>query len=155
MFAKKANIRHLQGGCTNTPAHMFWLKHNFLFFKYGRKFDDKNILHEYGNYPHMITYRINKTEEKIIKQEYYLITKADKEQLNWIFNEYILFESVPFFHDKKESIFGLTAVDKDGNILGFITAFADELGSPLESIQWWIPYIFVQPELRHQGIGCR
>jgi ribosomal protein S18 acetylase RimI-like enzyme len=147
--AEQANIRHLQGSANPTlQASMFWFKHNFCFWKYGQKLDD-------GNYYHMIFYRINKTEkENVTKQENCRIIKADKEQMNWIFDEYIINDSVPFFHDKRDDIFGFAAVDGDNNILGFITGYADEMYAPLDGRTWLIPCIFVKPELRRQGIGC-
>ena len=151
--AEQANVRHLIGSCTNTPAHMFWFKHNFCFFPYGPKIDNENNPNEHGNRPHMIFYRINKTEkENLKKQENYQIIKADKKRLHWIFDKYILNVSPQFFQDKREDISGLIAVDKDENILGFITAFPYELGSPIDGIQWVIPCIFVHPEIRRQGI---
>ena len=153
-YAEQANIQHLLGSCTNTPAHMFWLKHKFCFIIYGQKIDDVNRPQEHDNYSHMIFYRVNKTEkENYIKQENYKIIKAEKEHLNWIFDEHILNDGLKFFHDKRDDIFGLAAVDKENNVMGIITSYAYELGSPLEGVQWMIPYIYVRPELRRQGIG--
>jgi len=60
---------------------------------------------------------------------------------------------VPFFQDKRDDIFGFLAVDADENVLGFITACPDELGAPLTGTRWLIPYIFVNAELRRQGIA--
>jgi GNAT superfamily N-acetyltransferase len=149
--AEQTNVRHLLGSCINTPAHLFWFKHNFCFIIYGQKIDKPNNPHEHGNYPHWIFYRLNKKENGNYRQQKnYRIIRADKEQLNWIFNEHI---HSKFYHGKREDTFGLTAVDKDNNILGFITAYADGLGSPLEGIQWVIPYIYVRPDLRRQRIA--
>jgi ribosomal protein S18 acetylase RimI-like enzyme len=145
--AKQMNVGHLLGSCTNMPARLFWLKHNFCY-QNKQKMDD-------GDYSHMIFYRVNKTEKKIsTKQENYQIAKADSKQLDWIFDEYIVKNSLKFFHDKRNDIIALAAVDEDKKILGFITAYAFGLGSPLEGTQWTIPYIFVRPELRKQGIAC-
>ena len=151
--AEQANIRQLIGSCTNTPAHLFWLKHKFCFIMYGQKIDNANNPHEHGNYSHMIFYRLNKTEKEIPINQDYQIIKSDIEQLHWIFDEHILNDGLKFFHDKREDIFGLTAIDKDNNILGIITAYAYELGSPLSGVQWFLPYIYVKPGLRQQEIA--
>ena len=95
-------------------------------------------------------------KEEMREQKNCRIIKADKERLDWIFNEYILKtdpQIVRLCQDKKDKIFALTAMDKNENIMGFITAYADEMYAPLDGIQWWIPCIFVYPELRRQGIG--
>jgi GNAT superfamily N-acetyltransferase len=152
-FIEQADIRHLSGSCTNTPAHLFWLKNNFCFQIYGQKIDNVNNPNEHGNYPHMIFYRVNKIENNPQQQQNIKIIRADKEKIDWIFNNHFLNDSLKYFHDKREDISGLTAVDKDDNILGFITSYAYELGSPLDGIQWLVPCIYVRPELRRQGIG--
>ena len=151
--AREAGVRHLLGSCTNTPAHMFWFKHNFCFIMYGQKIDNPKAPLEHGNYPHMIVYRLNKTEKENRQPKEVQIVQANNEQLHWIFDEHILHEGLKFFRDKGEDISGLSAIDSNGNLLGIITAYAYELGAPLEGTQWMIPYIYVRPELRRQGIG--
>jgi len=145
--AEQKNIGHLQGSCTDTPAHLFWFKNNFCFIKYGQKLDNEN-------YSHMIFYRIDKTEKVNSKEhEDYRIIKAEKEQADCIFDKYILIINQEYYKDKKDDIFVFVAVDEDKNILGFITALADEMYEPLDGTVWLIPYIFVRPEFRRQGIG--
>ena len=153
--AKQENVRHLQGSANPTlKANMFWFKNNFCFFRYGQKIDNTNNPEEYGNYSKMIFYRIDKIKKENQKEQTgYRIIKADKEQANYIFDEYILNINPEYFKDKRNDIFTFSAIDKDENIAGFIMAYADEMYAPLEGNQWLIPYIFVSPELRRQGIG--
>jgi GNAT superfamily N-acetyltransferase len=110
--AEQANVIHLQGSVNPTlKANMFWFKNNFCFFRYGGKIEDTNNSEEYGNYPHMMFRRINRTENK---QEHidFCIMKADKEQTDSIFDEYILNINPDYFKDKRDDIFALTALDK-------------------------------------------
>ena len=154
--AEKENVRHLLGSCTNTPAHLFWYCHGFCFQIYGQKIDDVNRSNEHGNFPHLIFYRVDKTaKENSCDKRNYKIVKAENEQLDYIFNEYIFKKAIPFFKDKdkKENIFGFTAVDDDEKVVGFITAYAYEMGTPIDGVQWLVPYIFVTPEMRRNGIG--
>ena len=102
----------------------------------------------------MIFYRIDRTKQECYKEhDDYRIIKANKEQANSIFDEYILNLNPDYFKDKRENIFALTALDRNENIAGFIVAYLDEMYAPLDGTQWIIPYIFVYPELRRQGIA--
>ena len=139
--AKEESVLHIQGSCTNTPAHMFWYKHGFCAQRYG------------SENAHMIFYRLDKTEEDPKRKQSYRIVAAEKAQLHRIFDEYIVNSGVPFFRDKRDDIFGFLAIDENENILGFITACPDELGVPLTGTRWLIPHIFVNAELRRQGIA--
>jgi len=144
--ARKENILHIQGSCTNTPAHMFWYKHGFCAQRYGTPQED-------GTCSHMIFYRMDKPEKAKKEQTGYRIIAANKAQLHRIFDEYILNNGVPFFQDKRDDIFGFVAVDENENTVGFITACPDELGAPLIGTRWLIPFIFVNAELRRRGIA--
>ena len=145
--AKEENILCIMGSCTNKPAHMFWYKHNFCFQRYGNPQKD-------GSCSHMIFYRMDKPAKETQKEQPgYRIIAAGKAQLHQIFDEYILDNGILFFQDKREDIFGFLAVDENDNTVGFITACPDELGAPLTGTRWLIPYIFVNAELRRQGIG--
>ena len=145
--AEQSNIRHLQGSASPTlQASMFWFNHNFCVSKYGQKSDD-------GNYPHMIFYRIDRNVKENQKdQNGCHIIKADKEQINYIFDEYIVNINPEYFKDKRDDIFGYAAVDENKKMIGFITSWADDLGLPLSGVQWWTR-IFVFPEMRRRGIG--
>ena len=151
--AKKLDIQNLIGSCIHTPAQMFWHKHNFCSIIYGQKIDDENNPDTHGNNPHMIFRRADKSGESTRKQKNCRIAKADKEQLDWIFDNHILNDGLKFFHDKKEDIFGFAAFDEENNCIGIITAYSYEMGSPLKGEQWMVPYIYVRPELRHCGIA--
>jgi len=157
VHAKQENVMCFYGSADPTlQAHMLYFKQNFCFLRYGKICDDYNKPLEYGNYHHMFFNRLDKLNKSIKKQEKYRIINTDKESLDWIFNEYVIKTSpqaAEFYRDKKEEIFGFTAIDDDNKILGFITAREDEMYAPLENIQWWIPYIFIYPEFRRQGIG--
>jgi len=145
--AKEETILHIQGSCTNTPAHLFWQSQGFCAQRYGSPQQD-------GTSAHMIFYRIDKTENATQKEQTgYRIAVAGKAQLHRVFDEYILDNGVPFFQDKRDDIFGFVAVDGNENTVGFITACQDELGAPLTGTRWLIPYIFVNAELRRQGIA--
>ena len=102
----------------------------------------------------MIFYRVVKTEKRNKNTfENYRIIEADKEQLNYFFDEHIFEKSIPLFKDKKDNIFGFTAVDENKNVVGFITACPDEMGTPINGMQWLVPYIFVEAEHQRKGIG--
>ena len=155
--AEQAGVCHLSGGAEATRhASMFWYKNNFSLKKFGKIFDDVNEPDTYGNFQRIMFYRINKTPKVNILKKIYRVMKADKEQLDWIYHEHIIKISpghAEYYKDKKDEFFGLAAADKTGDILGFIAAYADELGSPLDGTEWVIPYVFVRPDLRRQGIG--
>jgi GNAT superfamily N-acetyltransferase len=152
--AEQENVRHLIGSCTNTPAHLFWLRHGFCFQIYGQKIDDVNRPNEHGNVPHMIFYRVNKTAvNNTNENEKYKIVKADSEQLDNIFNDYIVKKSAPFFKDNKKNIIGFTAIDDDEKVIGFITACPYDMGTPIDGMQWLVPCISVNSEMRRKGIG--
>jgi GNAT superfamily N-acetyltransferase len=145
--AEQENIKHLLGSCTNTPAHLFWLRHGFSFQKYGQKLDN-------GNIPHMVFHRLDKSGKQNAKTtENYRIVRAGEKQLDNIFNEYIFEKSIPLFKDKKDDIFGFTAVDEYNKVVGFITACPDDIGTPIDDMQWLVPYIFVEAEHQRKGIG--
>ena len=151
--AKQENVRLLLGSCIRTAAHLFWFRHGFCFQTYAQKIDDVSRPDEHGNYPHMIFYRIDKTvKEKSADVQDYKIVKAESEQLDYIFNEYIIKINVAYFKDKRADIFGFAAVDDDGKLIGFTTAYPYEIGTPIDGTQW-ILHIFVNPELRRKGIG--
>jgi len=151
--AQQAGVRHLLGSCLKTPAHLFWYKHHFCFILYGQKLNDANIPDEYGNYPHMIVRRLDKKQACPHKQDGYQIVKATQAQLDLLFGDHILQDGLKFFHDKKGAISGLSAVDEEDTLLGMIGSYPYELGTPLNGTQWMIPYIYVRPASRGQGIG--
>jgi len=145
--AREEDVLHLQGSCTNTPAHLFWQSQGFCAQRYGSPQED-------GTSAHMIFYRIDKTEKATQREQTgYRIVAADKAQLHRIFDKYMLNNGVPFFQDKRDDIFGFLAIDENENTVGFIAACPDELGAPLTGTRWLIPYIFVDAELRRQGIA--
>jgi len=144
--AKEEGILHIQGSCANTPAHLFWRKHGFCAQRYGNPQED-------GTCAHMVFYRLDKKDQVRRKEQYYRVAEAAKAHLYGFFDEYIKNSVIPFFQDKRDDIFGFTAVDENENIVGFITACPDELGAPLDGTRWLIPYIFVNAELRRQGIA--
>jgi GNAT superfamily N-acetyltransferase len=156
--AEQAGISFLFGMAEPTRhASMFWFNNNFSLQKCGKQCDDKNNTEEYGNYQHIMFYRINKmTRVNTFTQKTYRIIKADKEQLDWIYNEHIINESpqrAGFYETNRNGFFGFAAIDDNEKIAGIITARADELDSPLIGTAWAISYIFVRPDLRRQGIG--
>ena len=145
--AEQENIKHLIGSCTNTPAHLFWLKHGFCFQQYGQKLDD-------GNFSHLIFYRMDKAKNNFIKTpKNYRIVKAERKQTDNFFDEYIFEKSIPLFKDKKNDIFGFTAVDDNEKVIGFITACPYGIGEPINGMQWLVPYVFVNEEHRRKGVG--
>jgi Acetyltransferases len=154
-YAKQANIIHLQGVANPTlQAHMFYNKHNFSFLRYSKKNEDVNSPLEYGNYGHVFFYRIEKYKiSKTYKHKQYRILKLNKNQLNKIINDNILNINPEFPKDKINGLFGYTAVDAEGNTVGIIIGYADEMYAPLDGMCWWIPYILVHAELRRDGIG--
>jgi len=81
--ARQENIKHLIGSCTNTPAHLFWLKHGFCFQRYGQKMEN-------GNIPHLIFYRLDKSQNTFVKSaKKFRIVKAEQSQLDKFFDECI------------------------------------------------------------------
>jgi len=69
--AKKENVLHIQGSCTNTPAHMFWHKYQFCFQRYGS-----------GEGSHMVFHRITTSDRQTQKEQSgYSIITANKAQL--------------------------------------------------------------------------
>ena len=145
--ARAENIKHLIGSCTNTPAHLFWLKHNFCFRVYGQKMEN-------GNVPHLIFYRLDEAKNKLIKaSKNFRIVKTVQSQLDNFFDERISEKYKGIVNENRDKIFGLTAVDNDENFIGFITAFPREIGEPIDEMQWLVPYIFVEEEHRRNGIG--
>jgi len=141
--AIEESVLHIQGSCTNMPAHLFWYKHNFCFQRYGS---------EPGS--HMIFYRVNQKENETKKEQTgYHIAEANKSQLHRIFDEHILGNGVPFYQNKRDDMTGFLAVAENENTIGFITACPDEMGAPLTGMRWLISYIFVNAERRRQGIA--
>lgn len=164
--AEQIGVHHLQGMAEATRhANMFWFKNGFSLQKCFKKCDDESKPENYGYYQRVMFYRINRTvKTNIVNNTEYKIIRADKEQMECIFNEYLLNETInhllnerpnlaKYYEDKKEDFFALTAVDTEKKMVGFIIAFAEELISPLDGTEWIVPYIFVFPELRRQGIG--
>ncbi|MDR3277613.1 MAG: GNAT family N-acetyltransferase, partial [Oscillospiraceae bacterium] len=130
--AERAGVRHLTGSANATlRATAFWYQHNFSLFPYGRKHDDPNKPKEYGNQVHWMLYRVGGADSAIRGTQTHRIAPVDPTQMDSIFGEHILRGGLPFFHDKKEDIFGFAAVDEHEHMVGFITAWATELGAPL------------------------
>jgi len=145
--ARQKNIKHLIGSCTNTPAHLFWLKHGFCFRRYGQ-------IMENGNVPHLIFYRLDKPKNAPVKTaDNFCIVKAEQSRLDKFLNERIPEKYRLFVNENRDRIFGFTAVDNDKNIIGFITVCPYEIGEPIDGTQWLTPYIFVNEEHRRNGIG--
>ena len=158
IHAERANIHYLWGMAEATQhASMFWFNNNFSLQKCGKKCDDKNKIEEYGNHQHIMFCRINKKPRvSTFKQKTYRIIKSDREQLDWVYNEQVINESperAEFYKANRDNFFGFTAIDESEKIVGIITVLADECGSPLIGTEWVVPYIFVYPNLRRQGIG--
>lgn len=153
--AKQANVLYLYGSADPTlRAHMLYKKHNFCFSRYGKIAEDASNPLEYGNYHHVFFSCLNRSEtENKKRQTDYRITKADKKQLNYIFDEHLLRQNPEFYKGKRDEILGFAAVDGNANIVGFAVVLPMKMDAPLDGEQWRITHIFVNPSLRKQKIG--
>jgi GNAT superfamily N-acetyltransferase len=152
--AGQSNIRHITGSANPTlRAQSFWFKHGFSGSRYGKIQDDPAYPLVCGNYHRMISRRVGDAAEVNEKpRSGYRISETGGERLDSTFDK-LLDRSMTFYSDKRAGLFGLTAIDDDGNILGDIALLSDELAAPLDGEQWHIPYIFVNPEHRRMGIA--
>lgn len=156
--AKQAGVRHLLGTTTNTPAQLFWRSHGASMAIYGKKIDRPDSPNEHGNFPHFFIIRLDAPlPEVICRQEDIRIASAHPERTEQILNDVLLPKNPDYWSDKKDLLFGLTALDTEENELGCILAyeFAYGVGAPFEEKQWVIAYLCVNPEFRHRGIGSK
>ncbi len=154
--AREQEIRNFQGSANPTKeAHAFWAKNKFTFFQYGRQHNDPSREEECGNYSHIIFKQVSKIDFYSLNRKTgrYNFNMADREQIDDIFFSYIEKECVKFYHDKKDQIKGIIASNADGEELGFITWLEMPLMPPLIGKQWYIPYVYVKPESRGNGLA--
>jgi GNAT superfamily N-acetyltransferase len=152
--AGQSNIRHITGSANPTlRAQSFWFKHGFTGCRYGKIQDDPEYPLGCGNYHRVISRRVGDAAAVNEKpQSGYRISETGGERLDSIFDK-LSERNISFYSDKRAGLFGLTAIDDDGNVLGDIALLSDELAAPLDGEQWHIPYIFVSPEHRRTGIA--
>lgn len=155
--AELSDIIYLYGSADPTlEASMFWLKQRFSLNAYGKKQDDKNEPLKYGNYPHLMSYRIKRTFLPEILHHSHRIRPAQKQEIDPFIKHYLKKISMSeirkeFFMSKIEEFFGFVATEKN-NIIGYIVAFADEMKAPIDGNRWFLE-LFVAPEYRGRGIG--
>lgn len=162
--ARRAGALYLFGSANPTAAACrFWYGRGFTLNAYGKKREDEGRPDEYGNFSHMFCYRLTSRslgrEGKSFASDFgYRIVAADGAALAPALDGFMSCPGVSdgakeFFRVRRDSIFGLAAINGAGEPVGYIAACRDEMGAPLEDTKLWLPFIFVRPELRRHGIG--
>ena len=156
--AALSDIIYLYGSADPTlEASMFWLKQGFSLNAYGKKQDDKGEPLKYGNYPHLMSYRIKRAVRPEILHQSHHIRPALKQEIDQFIRQYLKTSDMSemrkeFFTGKIEEFFGFIAIGEKNNIIGYIVAFADEMKAPINGNRWFLE-LFVEPEYRRRGIG--
>ena len=152
--AQNQGILNFQGSSNPTlEAHGFWDSNCFCFFRYGPKHEDISKKDEYGNYSHIIFKRVDNKKLSLHSQNQLKYALADNEQMQYIIEHFIKKECVKYYSVNADKIVGLIASDKTGLEVGFITWLEMPLDSPLLGKQWYIPYFYVKPDMRGQGMA--
>jgi GNAT superfamily N-acetyltransferase len=152
--AAQAGVRHIVGSANPTErACGFWLSHGFCFYKYGKRHEDASAPLSYGNYSHMIFYRVDRRAREMLQPEGFRVIEVGRERLNRVMDECGFDAAAQILGYDMSAIFGLVAVDGNDNAVGVIAGYAEEMYAPLVGFQWCVPYMFVRPEVRRRGIG--
>lgn len=156
--AELSDLMYLYGSADPTlEASMFWLKQGFSLNAYAKKQEDKNEPLKYGNYPHLMSYRVKRTVTPEILSGSHCIRPVQKQEINQLVRQYLETSTMSeiskeFFMSKIEEFFGFVAIGEENNIIGHILAYADEMKAPIDGNRWFLK-LFVAPAYRRRGIG--
>jgi GNAT superfamily N-acetyltransferase len=151
--AEAAGIIYLHGSANaSVEATMFWLNQGFTLNAYGRKGEDPQNPLLYGNYHHMMSYRMDR--KPLAPADASLaIRPVEGEEIPQLIEKYTSDEKKKFFLlSKTEDLFGFEAIGDAGERKGVILVRPDSMQAPLDSTRWWM-FLFVEPPYRRQGIG--
>lgn len=153
-----SDIMYLYGSADPTlQASMFWWKQGFSLNAYAKKQEDKNDPLSYGNYPHLMSYRVKRTDPLEISDGSHCIRPAQKQEINQLVRQFFETSAASgrnkeFCISKIEDLFGFVALGEKNNIIGYIFAYVDDMYAPIEGNRWFLQ-LFVDPEYRKCGIG--
>ena len=155
--AREANVLNLVGSANPTvQATGFWISQGFCLQRYGQKSENRNNPLEFGNYHHLIFKRISDADGTKCGDpapEGYTLCRADELQMDRIFEGYVRSSDVLYYKDKRDGMRSIVASDRENMILGFIVLMKEKIGEPIDLEQMWIPYLYVEPRARGQGLG--
>lgn len=151
--AESSGIVYLEGSANPTAeASSFWLNQGFTMHAYGKKQEDKSKPLFYGNYHHVISYRIRR-KLLLDSNRRVRIRSITKDEIAYFAAKYAAEDSQKaFFIEKADELFGFAALDEAGSANGIILGFADSMQAPLTDTLWWVS-IFVETKCRNMGIG--
>lgn len=151
--AEAAGIIYLHGSANaSVEATMFWLNQGFTLNAYGRKGEDPQNPLLYGNYHHMMSYRMDRKPLSPADASV-TIRPVEGEEIPQLIEKYTSDEKKKFFLlSKTEDLFGFEAIGDAGERKGVILVRPDSMQAPLDSTRWWM-FLFVEPPYRRQGIG--
>jgi Acetyltransferases len=157
--AQKANVLNLVGSANPTvQATGFWISQGFCLQRYGQKSENRNNPLEFGNYHHLIFKRISDADGTKCGDpapKGYTLCRADELQMDHIFEGYVRSSDVLYYRDKRDSMKAITITDRGNALRGFIVLLKERIGEPVELEQMWIPYLYIEPRARGQGLARR
>jgi GNAT superfamily N-acetyltransferase len=127
-LAEETNVESFFGGCTNTPAHMFWDKHKFCFLTY------TSTPEEDGNFPHLFFRRVKcvKSKNEVLENE---IIPVAQEEFSVLFEKHIMAEENEWFRNKKDDFICFALPNEKAEQENYIFAYEDDMGTPLNGKQ--------------------
>ena len=134
-------------------ATMFWYGKLFCMEKSSIRQEDPTHPLEYGNYKHIIHRRVCPAEACASVSEMpagYKAVLIDTALRNELFDRYL--NKNDYFSDVRNELFGFAAVDERGEIVGYAVVKENEMGAPLDKVEWLL-WHFVEPRHRKRGIG--
>jgi len=151
--AELSDVMYLFGSANPTmEASMFWFNQNFTLNSYGTKHDNASEPLRYGNYPHFFSYRMER-KALISENTSTFIKRASTDEIKQAIDRYVSNnKKKSYLLSKLNDLLGFIAIGENEKTQGVIIASLDSMQAPLDCNRLWID-VFVEPELRHQGIG--
>ena len=134
-------------------ATMFWFGKQFCMEKSSIKQEDPTHPLEYGNYKHIIHRRVCPAEMCESAAEppmWYKSVRIDSALRNKLFDRYL--KENEYFVNVRDELFGFAAVDEQGKIVGYAVVKENEMGMPLDEVEWLV-WLYIEPMHRKRGVG--
>lgn len=138
-------------------ASLFWLAQGFTLHAYGRKQEDPCKPLWYGNYYHIISYRIRRAALCDSAAAPCVVRKASAEETDGALDALagcadVSESAAALWRGKRASLAGFVAQDDAGRVIGRLLMYPDSMQPPVDGTRFFLR-LLVEPEARLRGVG--